>query len=704
MDKEKMNKKGMPAMNDFPSDGKKRRFAPAENFGRGGRGGHGGPGMPKAKVKNAKGTIKRLLKYIAGVKIELIVAMLALIGSTVASLISPTISGRIIDILNEGYGTMGAAAAAAMTFGTYVATAFAVDSLNKTGAKRSMLNVFTQGGIFTLVSFLAMSSAPNAETTEVVETVSYMSRLWQQLAYIILLFLFSTLCSLAQSLLLVRVSQHTVRTIRTDLFNRLQDLPLRYFDSVPHGELMSRLTNDVDNVSNMLSNTITQILSSVITFVTCLILMIKLSWQLTLVSFVTIPLSVLIMRVITKRTAKYFRQQQVCLGELNGIVEETVSGARVVKVFCHEDEVISEFDEANEDLTKAGVKANIFSSVMGPAMNVVHNIAFALMSGVGGILVVNGSIGSIGMIQSFLQYQRQFSQPFNQIANQITTIQSALAGAERVFEVMDTEPEAVDAPDADAFEHPEGKVEFRDVTFGYKPDHPILKNLTFTAKPGQTIALVGPTGAGKTTVVNLLMRFYDIDNGELLLDGKDIKSIKRQQLRTSLGMVLQDVYLFAGTVRENIVYGKLDATEEEIQRAIRMADCEEFISRLPNGLDTELTESGSNISQGQRQLLSIARAILADPAVLILDEATSSVDTRTEMRIQQAMLALMKGRTSFVIAHRLSTIRNADCILVLDHGEIIERGTHEELLAKNGFYANLLSSQYKSGVLEEDDV
>ena len=374
-----------------------------------------------------------------------------------------------------------------------------------------------------------------------------------------------------------------------------------------------------------------------------------------------------------------------------------------MKVFCHEDSVIKEFDEANEDLTTAGVKASIYSSVMGPCMNVVGNIAYALMSGIGGFLVVNGSVANIGQIQSFLQYERQFANPFTQIANQITVIQSALAGAERVFEVMDMDPETADAANADEFDAPRGKVEFKDVSFGYKPDHMILKNLTFTAQPGETIALVGPTGAGKTTVVNLLMRFYDIDSGELLLDDKDIRSIKRQNLRTHMGMVLQDVYLFAGTVRENIVYGKLDATEEEIRRAIRMADCEEFINRLPKGLDTELTESGSNISQGQRQLLSIARAILADPAVLILDEATSSVDTRTEMRIQQAMLALMKGRTSFVIAHRLSTIRNADQILVLNQGEIIERGTHEELVAKGGFYADLLNSQYKSGVLEEDD-
>ncbi len=701
---EKM-KKLPKGMEQSVQDGKKRRFAPAEgnSFGRGP--GPRGSGKPKPKVKDAKGTILRLLKYLAGVKWELIFALLALVLSTITGLITPKISGNIINILNDGKGSLSKAQSAAFTFGTYFAAASMLRRLRGQKLRSQMLNIVSESGIFTIVSALTLSamSGDAAPAPEQVETASFGARLALQLTYIGCLYLVSTLCSLAQQLLLVRVSQHTVRTIRTDLFGKLQDLPLRYFDSTPHGELMSRLTNDVDNVSNMLSQTITQILSSIITLVICLYMMLSLSWQLTLASFVTIPLSILIMRAITSRTGKYFKQQQACLGEVNGIVEETVSGARVVKVFSREKYVQAEFDEANQDLREAGVKANIFSSVMGPLMNMVHNIAYALMSGIGGYLVVTGHVANIGNIQSFLQYQQQFSNPFTQIANQITTIQSALAGAERVFAVMDTAPELADAEDADDFSDPKGKVEFKNVSFGYKKDVPILKHLSFTAEPGQTIALVGPTGAGKTTVVNLLMRFYDIDEGELLLDGKDIKSIKRQNLRTHLGMVLQDVYLFAGTVRENIAYGKLDATEEEIRRAIRMADCEEFIDRLPQGLDTELTESGSNISQGQRQLLSIARAILADPAVLILDEATSSVDTRTEMRIQQAMLTLMKGRTSFVIAHRLSTIRNANQILVLNQGEIIERGTHEELVAKNGFYADLLNSQYRSGVLEEDD-
>ncbi len=673
----------------------------------GGRGhGPGGPRgkMEKPKVKNARGTIIRLFKYLSAVKLPLILALLALLGSTVASLITPMVSGRLIDTLNSATGIPKPVAAASM-LGAYIATGY---MMNKRLGKKeenessSKGNLLSEGFIFTLTGFFT-SLAAGTGAVLFTGNGEAMHVLLKQLGLMALLYVISSLFSLSQQLMLVKVAQHTVRVIREELFEKLQALPLRYFDSVPHGQIMSRLTNDVDNVSNMLSNTITQILSSVVTLIVCLFMMLKLSWQLTLVSFITIPFSMLIMGTITKHTRKYFKLQQACLGELNGIVEETVSGARVVKVFSREDEVIAEFEEANEDLTTAGTYATILSSVIGPMMNVVHNISFALMSGIGGFLVVNGNVSSIGMIQSFLQYSRQFSNPFNQIANQITTIQSALAGAERVFEVMDVEPEPADSPDAEAMNATKGHVVFDDVTFGYDYDRPILKNLTFEAKPGETIALVGPTGAGKTTVVNLLMRFYDINSGKILIDGVEIKDIQREKLRTSLGMVLQDVYLFAGTVRENIAYGKLDATDEEVERAAKMANCHEFITRLPKGYDTELSEAGSNISQGQRQLLSIARAILSDPAILILDEATSSVDTRTEMNIQQAMIALMKGRTSFVIAHRLSTIRNANQILVLNAGTIIESGTHEELVSKGGFYADLLNSQYKSGVLEESD-
>ncbi len=604
-------------------NGRKKRFAPAAS-----QMGHG-PGrgrfMEKPKVKNARGTLLRLLSYLKYVRVPLIIALTALLLSSIANLTAPRVAGRIIDAIVE----------------------------RNIPALRD--NALILLGIY----------------------------------------LVSMAFSAAQALTLTAVSAKSVRMIRKDLFDHVQTLPLKFFDSRPHGELMSRLTNDVDNVSNMLSSTLTQVFSSIITFVMCLYFMLSMSWRMTLVSFVVIPLSMFVVRAITKRTGKMFKAQQAALGEINGIVEENVTGAKVVKVFCREEAVIEDFEAANAEYAEVGAKANIFSSSMGPIMNFFGNLTFALVAGVGGYLV-SGGIMSVGVIQSFLQYARTFAQPFNQIAQQITMVQSALAGAERVFEIMDTPGETPDDADADPLTHPQGHVLFDDVSFGYNEDRMILKDISFEAKPGQTIALVGPTGAGKTTVVNLLMRFYDANQGEIQVDGHPRPMIQRQRLRDTMGMVLQDVYLFTGTVRENIAYGKLDATDEEIQRAAHIANCHEFISRLPEGYDTVLSEDGGSLSQGQRQLLSIARAVLADPSVLILDEATSSVDTRTEMHIQQAMLNLMKGRTSFVIAHRLSTIRNADMIMVIDDGRIIERGTHEELLQKDGFYAKMLASQFRT--------
>ena len=663
-----------------------RRFQPARS---GGPGGPGGPGRfaAKPKLNDAKGTVLRLMKYLGKVKWEMTGAMLLLVASTVLNLIAPRISGQVIDILNENYGVNRAVSMVGM-IATFVGTAFLTDKLAQShSSSESMVSLSLKGmavGLLALVGGGGMAAAANS-TTALRDTVLLM----------FLLFLGSGLCSLGQSLLLVNVAQHAVRIIRADLFQRLQKLPLRFFDSKTHGELMSRLSNDVDNVSNMLSNALTQVLSSIITVVVSLSMMLSLSWQLTIIACLTIPLSMLVLGRIAKYTGRLFKQQQAALGELNGVVEETITGAKVVKVFSREKYVMEDFQRSNEELTEVGTKATIFSSCIGPLMNVIGHISFALMAGIGGYLVVAGSVGSVGMIQSFLQYSRQFQMPINNLANQVTMLQSALAGAERVFEVMDTEPEPEDAPDALPLKSPKGHVEFEDVTFGYAPDVKILKDVSFEALPGQTIALVGPTGAGKTTIVNLLMRFYDIDSGVIRIDGEDIRHYKRQDLRDSLGMVLQDVYMFAGTVRDNIAYGKLDATDEEIVRAAKAANCHDFIMRLPNGYNTDLAEDAANLSQGQRQLLSIARAILANPAVLILDEATSSVDTRTEMNIQQAMIALMKGRTSFVIAHRLSTIRGADQILVIQDGRIVERGTHEQLLEKQGVYAGLLNSQYR---------
>ncbi len=638
----------MPPM-DPPQPGKrKHRYAPAQMGGRGGRGHGPGPGGrfgEKVKLKNTKGTVLRTLGYLKHVKVPMALAFLALVLSTVASLISPKVSGDIVDVLAQG------------------------------------VMAIQEHGVIPAEIRAELASA-----------------LGKSIAWMLALYVASSCFSLAQSLLLVKVSQNTVREMRKQLFDKIQTLPLSYFDKHPRGEMMSRLTNDIDNVSNMLANTLTHTLSSIITFVISLTMMLYLSPLLTVVSFIVIPFSMLVVRTITKRTGKLFRAQQAALGEVNGIVEETVTGARVVKVFSREKAVIDDFREANEEYCEAGMKANIFSSCIGPIMNVFNNLSFALMAGIGGYLVVTGRVRSVGMIQSFLQYSRQFQRPLNDMAGQITNIQSALAGAERVFEILDAEPEAADAPDADPLTDPKGHVVFDDVTFGYTPERAILKNVSFEAQPGQTIALVGPTGAGKTTIVSVLERFYDLNGGNIYIDGKNITNIQRQKLRDSLGMVLQTVYLFAGTIRENLLYGNLDATEEQMIEAAKMANCHSFITRLPKGYDTELSEDGGNLSQGQRQLLSIARAILSDPKVLILDEATSSVDTRTEVKIQSAMLRLMEGRTSFVIAHRLSTIRNADMILVIDGGEIIERGSHEELIEQNGFYANMLRSQYRASI------
>ncbi|HHY22969.1 MAG TPA: ABC transporter ATP-binding protein, partial [Clostridiaceae bacterium] len=394
------------------------------------------------------------------------------------------------------------------------------------------------------------------------------------------------------------------------------------------------------------------------------------------------------------KTRKLFVTQQKELGELNGFIEEIVSGQRVVKAFSREKKTIEEFGEINNRLRDAGIKAQIYSGVVPPLMNVINRLSFALVAGAGGWLVIKGAI-TIGVIASFINYSKHFARPINQIANQFNMIQAALAGAERVFEIMDEVPEIIDEPDSIILDDIKGQVIFDDVYFEYKKDVPVLKNINLEALPGQTIALVGPTGAGKTTIVNLLMRFYDVNDGSIMMDGIDIRELKLDYLRSSLGMVLQDTYLFSDTVRENIRYGRLEASDEEVEEAARLANAHSFIHRLPDGYDTKVTEGGSNLSQGQRQLITIARAILADPEILILDEATSSVDTMTEMKIQEAMLSLMKGRTSFVIAHRLSTIREADQILVINSGEIIEKGTHEELMETQGFYYNLYMSQFR---------
>jgi ATP-binding cassette, subfamily B, multidrug efflux pump len=520
-----------------------------------------------------------------------------------------------------------------------------------------------------------------------------LSGLARLLGWMVLSYILAAAGTWYQTYLMAGVAQRAVRDMRTDLFARLQTLPLRYFDQRAHGEIMSRLTNDMENISNILATNASQLLANVLGLIGVVIIIFVLNVHLAIVSLVVMPLTFFLTRAIAKRTRAGFRETQKTLGELNGLIEETVTGERVVKAFVREEATSEQFSTVNRRLQKVALRARIFTSFMGPLMNMVNNLGLAVVACAGGWLAVE-ALATVGEIAAFINYASRLGRPLNMIAQLFTSIQAALAGAERVFETLDELPET-DAPDAVALEHIGGHVSLKEVSFGYDAAVPVLKNVSLEATPGQMIALVGPTGAGKTTIANLLTRFYDIDSGAIEIDGLAVTAVKKDDLRRKLGLVLQDNFLFAATVMENIRYGRLEASDETVRAAARLANAGMFIHRLPHGYQTVLTERGSNLSQGQRQLLAIARAVLADPDILILDEATSNVDTRTEKHLQEALLNLMKGRTSFVIAHRLSTIREADQVLVINHGEIIERGNHDHLLAQKGFYYNLYMSQFK---------
>ena len=601
----------------------------------GGPGFGGGAGRrfmtEKVKAKDAKKTLFRLWGYLKTQKAALIGVFLLVLLSSLLALAGPYLIGMGVDAMASGPGN--------------------VDFKS----------------IMRICAMLAMSYIGNALASWL--TIYVMSA----------------------------VAVRTVKELRRDLFDKVQRLPVPYFDSQPHGELMSRLINDVDNVNNTLATGVTQVFSSAITVTGSFAMMLYLSPLLTALSLAAVPLSILATGLIAKRTRRYFSRQARDLGELNGFIEETISGQKVVKAFSREEPLKGEFAEISERLRRSGLMAQTYSGLIPRIMIVVNNLSYALCAVTGGILVIRGAI-TIGLVASFLSYSRQFARPINEIANQYNQLQSAIAGAERVFEVMDEKEEQQEG--AGSLEETpgagiEGGVRFKDVDFSYRKGTPVLKDVDIDAEAGKTVALVGPTGAGKTTVVNLLMRFYDADDGMIEVDGTDIRLFDRQSLRRSIGIVLQDTYLFSESVRENIRYGRLDATDTEVAAAAKTANANTFIRRLPEGYDTVLSEDGGNLSQGQRQLIAIARAVLADPSILILDEATSSVDTRTEVYIQKAMLELMKGRTSFVIAHRLSTIRGADEILVIKDGRIIERGDHKRLMELKGFYHDLYASQFR---------
>lgn len=602
-------------------------------------GGHG-PGAlrPGEKPKDFKGTFKRLAGYVKPYKIRLIIVFLTAILSTVFAIFGPKIMGKATTALFEGL-------------------------------------------------MQKMKGIPGAAID-----FEYILRI---IALLIGLYLFNALFAFIQQYVMASVAQNTVYSMRKQVDDKLTRLPLKYFDSRSHGDILSRVTNDIDTISATLQQNITQLITSVVTLVGVIVMMLTINWALTLITILVLPLSVFLVKAITKRSQRYFKGQQKELGDLNGHVEEMYTGHRIVKAFGHERDSIDEFNEINEKLYEVGWKAQFISGIIMPLMRLVNNLGYVLVCVAGGYFVTKGTV-TVGEVQAFIQYSRQFGQPIVQVAQIANTIQSTIAAAERVFEVLDEPEQIPDSKTPKALDRPKGNVSFKDVKFGYDKDVTIIKNMNIDVNPGDVVAIVGPTGAGKTTLVNLLMRFYEIDQGIITVDGIDIRDITRNNLRKTFGMVLQDTWLFNGTIRDNIAYGCDDVDEASIIRAAKAAHADHFIRTLPDGYDTVLNEEASNISQGQKQLLTIARAILADPAILILDEATSSVDTRTEAYIQHAMVELMKGRTNFVIAHRLSTIRDADMILVMNEGDVIEKGTHKELLELNGFYADLYNSQFTS--------
>ncbi|MGN0659101.1 MAG: ABC transporter ATP-binding protein [Emergencia sp.] len=604
---------------------------------RGPMGGHGPMGgmMGGEKAKDFKGSFGKLLAYIGRYKFAILAVMIFAAASTVFSVIGPKVMGRATTELAEGL----------------------------------MRKIEGTGGID-----------------------------FEKIAHILLLTLALYLCSAAftfvQSWIMTGITQKICYRMRKEISEKINRMPMKYFESRTYGEVLSRITNDVDTLGQGLNQSITQIITSTATIIGVIVMMLSISPLMTLIALVVLPVSAILMSIVVKFSQKYFRTQQNYLGRINGQVEETYAGHLVIKAFNKEEETIRTFEETNDVLYTSAWKSQFLSGLMQPIMMFVGNMGYAGVAISGGILAIRGTIG-IGDIQAFIQYVKNFTQPIQQIAQVINQVQSMTAASERVFEFLEEAEEDQTAENPVCLENPQGAVTFDHVRFGYDPQQVIIKDFSADVKPGQKIAIVGPTGAGKTTIVKLLMRFYDVDSGSISLDGRDIRAFNRHNLRDYFGMVLQDTWLFKGTIMENIRYGRLDATDEEVIAAAKAAHADHFIRTLPGGYEMELNEDASNVSQGQKQLLTIARAILADNPVLILDEATSSVDTRTEERIQKAMDNLMEGRTSFIIAHRLSTIRNADLILVMKEGDIIEQGNHEQLLAAGGFYADLYNSQFE---------
>ena len=628
-----------------------------------------GPAGMGGKPKNLKKTIGRLLSYVGKYKVLLLIVFFFMMLNTVTSLVGGYLTRPIVNRLTEYVGLK--VDADSLSSPIYQALDGAIVSL-KDGAVDLIGSMVGDGF--------------NETATAVMFYIA------SALIILVSIYLFTILTTYLQSRIMLTISQSAVEKIRNDLFIKLQKLPVRYFDTHPTGEIMSRFTNDVDNIDVMFNNSLTSIVSGVISLVGTFVFMVTTNIWLTIITVVFIPFFAIGGAKIAGASRKYYTGQQAALGAANGYIEETVTGQKVVKVFNHEETCCEEFDTLNEDLRDKQMKAQFYGGIMGPIMHNTSMISYSVTIGVGGILMASGQLDP-GALQLFAQYSKQFSMPINNISQQTATIFSALAGAERVFAVMDENPEAADADTAIDMPDMKGDVVFENVTFGYNPDKVILKGITLYAHPGQKIAFVGSTGAGKTTVTNLLSRFYDIDSGKITIDGVDLQNIKRDSLRSNIAMVLQDTFLFTGTVMENIRYGRPDATDDEVIQAAKTASAHSFIMRLENGYDTLLEGNGANLSQGQRQLLNIARAAISKAPILVLDEATSSVDTRTERHIEHGLARLMATRTTFIIAHRLSTVRNSNAIMVLEQGEIIERGTHEQLLEMKGRYYELYTGK-----------
>ncbi|MCI9620654.1 MAG: ABC transporter ATP-binding protein [Dorea sp.] len=597
--------------------------------------GHGGHGMPGEKAKDFRGTMKKLMVYLGAYKFQLLLVGIFAIGSTIFNIVGPKILGRATtEIFNGLVGKISGGAG--IDFG----------------------------------------------------------KIGRILLLLLALYACSALFSFVQGYIMTGVSQKLTYRMRKEISEKINRLPMNYFDKMPHGEILSRITNDVDTLSQSLNQSATQMITSVATIIGVLVMMLSISPLMTLIALLILPVSVGMISVIVKNSQRYFKSQQEYLGHVNGQVEEIYGGHIIVKAFNKEEDVIASFDRDNDILYESAWKSQFLSGMMMPIMQFVGNLGYVAVVILGGWLAMRDAI-EVGDIQSFIQYVRNFTQPIQQAAQVANMLQSTAAASERVFEFLAEDEEDQTAEHPVSIEGLEGRVEFDHVKFGYHADHTIIHDFSAKVEPGQKIAIVGPTGAGKTTMVKLVLRFYDVNSGSIRVDGHDIRNFNRSELREMFGMVLQDTWLFKGSIEENIRYGKLDATREEVVEAAKAAYVHRFVQTLPGGYDMELNEEASNVSQGQKQLLTIARAILADPKILILDEATSSVDTRTEVRIQKAMDNLMRGRTSFIIAHRLSTIRDADLILVMKDGDIVEQGSHEELLAQKGFYADLYNSQFE---------